>query len=184
MKCHPQIDLERFQSERKAAMGEIQKMARGVMSSRIRKSDIDDARHQAEKYAKIRDDCNNDPRREEIPNEIKSNEEKVSRLNSLIDDDKSILKDLRQCAETLNSISIFERQIRKDMELIEEVKSDMEERDFLSKYSIPMETDHEDINFASDNMISEVEEKIEAHRKGMFLHIFCCWRFFAISYQA
>ena len=86
------------------------------MSTRTRKSDIDDARQLAEKYAKIRDDLNNDPRRKEIPKEIKSKEDEISKIDSQIAEDKSLLIDLRQCAETLNSISIFERQIRKDME--------------------------------------------------------------------
>jgi len=76
------------------------------------------------------------------------------------------LKDLRQCAEVLNSIAILKRQIKKDMELIEEIKIDAEEKDFLTKYGMQMNTDHEDINFASDNMVSEVVLKLEAYQSG------------------
>ena len=53
-------------------MSELQKISRSVMSSsRIRKSDVDDAKRQCEKFARIRDEVSNDSRRQAIPNEIK-----------------------------------------------------------------------------------------------------------------
>lgn len=81
---------------------------------RVRKSDVDDVRRRVEKIAAQRDEANTDPRREEIPTEIRRLEEKVDSIKRQIEDDRIALDNLRLCADAENQISMLREQCTKD----------------------------------------------------------------------
>jgi chromosome segregation ATPase len=99
-------------------------MSRTISSSRMRKSDIDEAKRQAAKYLKIQNDLNNDPRRAENPREVKEHTDKVESLKADIKEITDVLQDLRKCAEEQNAIDMLEHQVTQDMELVEEMKNE------------------------------------------------------------
>ena len=121
---HNHSDLRRLETEREKAKREIQKMSRTISSSRMRKSDIDEAKRQAAKYLKIQNDLNNDPRRAENPREVKEHTDKVESLKADIKEITDVLQDLRKCAEEQNAIDMLEHQVTQDMELVEEMKNE------------------------------------------------------------
>jgi len=136
-------------------------MSRTSSSTRMRKSDIDEAKRQAEKFAKMRDEKNNDPRRSEIPNEIKEKENKTSSLKISIEEGIAVLKDLRQCAEEQNSIDILERQVTQDMELIEEMKT--ENSFLLQQYNaqIPTNGTERELVSTMETLTGEVGDRLD-----------------------
>ena len=99
-------------------------MSRTLSSSRMRKSDIDEAKRQALKYTNIQHDLNNDPRRSEIPKEIKEHDAKVSSLKHEIKDINGILTDLRQCADEQNKIEMLNNQVDQELESMQEMKDE------------------------------------------------------------
>ena len=101
---------------------------------RVRKSDVEDVRRRVEKLVAQRDQANADPRREEIPTEIRRLEEKVDSIKRQIEDDRIALDSLRLCADAENQISMLREQCTKDVELLEET---IRENSFsLQKFNI------------------------------------------------
>ena len=101
---------------------------------RVRKTDVEDIRRRVEKLVKQRDQANSDPRREEIPTEIRRLEEKVDSIKRQIEDDRIALDGLRMCADAENQISMLREQCTKDRELLEE---NMKDHSFtLGKYNL------------------------------------------------
>ncbi len=129
----------------------------------MRKSEIDEAKRAAERYAKIRNDLNNDSRRDSIPKEISEKESKIFKIKADIDELNSALRELRKCAEEQNNIDILQRQVQQDLELIDEMK---EENDFLLKrfqIRVP-DVDAEDcttVNNAMDSILDDVTDKLD-----------------------
>jgi len=162
--------LKRFQTEREKALEELQSMARNAFSvTRIRKSDIDDARRQAEKFALQRDELNNSARRTDIPMEIRQKEEQIEKLKRCIEDDSMSLRELRRCAEENNAIEILQRQIAQDLEALDEMK---EENSFLlQKYNVmphlPANTSNDDLVRVMSNLFQEVIIKVDDAKSNL-----------------
>jgi DNA repair protein RAD50 len=84
--------------------------------------------------AKERDIATSDPRRNDIPIEIRQLEEKIDSIKRRLEDDKIELDSLRHSAEAQNAISVLQEQCSKDLESLEE---SMREQSFvLQKYNL------------------------------------------------
>lgn len=90
----------------------------------VRKSDIEEARQQAARFAKERDEANNDPRKNQIPIEIRDIESKLDHLKRDLEDDKIALVYLRQTSETHQAIAVLRGQCIKDLEILEDNTKD------------------------------------------------------------
>jgi DNA repair protein RAD50 len=88
-------------------------------TSRFRKSDVEEAKRNAARLADERDVANSDPRRTEIPTEIRSLEEKIDKFKREIDDDQIALNDLRHSAEAQNAIAVLREQSTKELEMLQ-----------------------------------------------------------------
>lgn len=106
---------------RRDDQAELKELARKIDGPvRVRKGDVDEVRRRVEKLVKQRDTASSDPRREEIPTEIRRLEEKVDSIKRQIEDDRIALDGLRLCADAENQISMLREQCTKDVELLEE----------------------------------------------------------------
>jgi DNA repair protein RAD50 len=77
---------------------------------------------------------NNDPRRNDIPVEIRLEEDKIDKLKRHIEDDRMTLDTLRHSAEAQNTISVLKNQCTKDLESLQE---SMREHSYeLQKYNL------------------------------------------------
>ncbi len=161
------VDLHRLASEREKAKREIQKMSRIISSSRMRKSDIEEAKRTAAKFAKIQNDLHNDPRRTEIPREIKENEEKVASLKGDIKGITDVLHDLRKCAEEQNSIDMLEHQITQDMELVEEMKNENSALLYQYNVQIPLDGNERELVSTMDTLLGDIGDKYETASKAV-----------------
>jgi DNA repair protein RAD50 len=114
-------DRDRLGKESSEARRELQSINSQVsMTSRHRKSDVEEAKRVAAKFSKERDEANADPRRTEIPTEIRSMEEKIDKYKREIEDDQIALRDLRHSAAAQNAIAVLREQCVKDLETLQE----------------------------------------------------------------
>jgi len=151
-------DCEKNAKEQQSARQELSNLNSQHSSvSRIRKSDIEEIRRQAESFAKRRDEANNDPRKTEIPLEIRSLDEKIDKLKRLIDDDQQVLRDLRRCADAHNEIEVLKDQSTKD---IDNLRDFIRDNSFdFQKYNIQIP---DPIQISEDDEAGEVlVEKLE-----------------------
>lgn len=74
--------------------------------------------------AKQRDEASNDPRKTEIPIEIRQMEEKIDKIKRELDDDRMTLDALRHSTEAQNSIVVLQEQCAADLEGLEDAFSD------------------------------------------------------------
>ena len=128
-------EREKLNNMRREANQELKELSSKTEGPvRVRKSDVEDVRRRVEKLVSQRDQANADPRREEIPTEIRRLEEKVDAIKRQIEDDRIILDSLRLCADAENQISMLREQCSKDVELLEET---IRENSFsLQKFNI------------------------------------------------
>lgn len=131
-------------------------------SSRMRKSEIDEAKRSADSFADKRDKLNRDERLKTIPRDIEEKDIKITKMKGEIDGLNNALKELRKCAEDQNNIDILVKQVRQDSELIEEMKG---ENDFLLKYfkiKLPdvERGDGREVNDTMDSILLDVESKL------------------------
>ena len=114
-------EREKLNNLRREANQELKELSSKTEGPvRVRKSDVEDVRRRVEKLVSQRDQANADPRREEIPTEIRRLEEKVDSIKRQIEDDRIALDGLRLCADAENQISMLREQCTKDVELLEE----------------------------------------------------------------
>ena len=124
--------------------------------------------------AQRRDEANNDPRKTEIPLEIRSLDEKIYKLKRVIDDDQQVLRDLRQSADAQNEIFVLKDQCVKDIENLRDI---IRENSFdFQKYVIPtpdpvqVSKDDESGNAlveAMEKLASRVSEKFDDARNKL-----------------
>lgn len=141
---------------------------------RIRKPDIEETRRQAAKYARERDLANSDPRRNQIPVEIRSLEEKIDSNKRQIEDDRIVLDSLRHCAENQNAITMLAEQCDKDVEALEESFRDqsymLQKHNLKPDQAIPASDGDEDgqklVSFV-ENLYDKVREKYEAVKSDL-----------------
>ena len=105
--------LTRDSNDARKKIRELSSADSADSSHRIRKTDVEEAVRNAQKYAADRETANSDPRRNQIPIEIRSHEDKIDRLNREIQDDQDSLKLLRDSAEAQNSIHLLQEQCNK-----------------------------------------------------------------------
>lgn len=156
-------DLKRIAVEREKAKKEHQKISRITTSAQVRESDIQDARNQVKKFTNIRNEKMNDPRRVEIPLEIKQNEEKMKNLKSDVDGLNVVLKQLRKVAEEQNYINMLERQVVTDKAMMQ---------DMINENSFTLQSKKIDIRLddpgLTDNMrtiVNELSDKLDKSKQ-------------------
>mmetsp|Transcript_6676 Transcript_6676/g.9616 ORF Transcript_6676/g.9616 Transcript_6676/m.9616 type:complete len:1419 (+) Transcript_6676:37-4293(+) len=156
-------DLKRYQGLKNEAMEELRRLGNTTSFSRIKKSDIDEARRNVEKFSKLRDEANNNPRRMAIPREIKEKQDKIQRLKASIEEDNQVLKQLRQCAEDQNNIQLLKNQVSSDMESLLIAKDD--NSFLLQKHDVHpifhIESDHDELVNTMESMASKVQDKLD-----------------------
>lgn len=161
------LDMKRLSSEREDAMREINTLPRS--SSRMRKSEIDEAKRNRDRFVKARNDMNNDTRRQAIPQQIKDNKSKLSKIIRDIDDLNPILQDLQKCAKDQHDIDSLEIQITQELEVIEETKAD--NSFLLQKFHINFPDiqygDCSDVNNAMNSILDEITDKFDIVKKDL-----------------
>jgi septation ring formation regulator EzrA len=136
----------------------------------VRKSDIDDAKRQAETFSKELDTVTKDPRRNEIPTEIRKHEETIDGLKRIIEEDKEALQQLRRCAEEQNKIDILQTQIAQDVEVLEE---NLRDNSFLlQKYKLQVPdastlANEDDRLNAMESLVTAAQDKHEQSQQDL-----------------
>jgi DNA repair protein RAD50 len=77
---------------------------------------------------------NNEPRRNDIPTEIRREEDKIDNLKRQIEDDRMALDTLRHSAEAQNTVTVLKNQCTKDLESLQESMRDHSYE--LQKYNL------------------------------------------------
>lgn len=103
-------------------MRELSAISNQMSSSltRVRKSDVDEAKRHSTQLASARDELNNNPRREEITREIRVQEEKLKSISATIEQDTKIRDQLRLQSDQQNEIDMLEGQVAQEFEVLEE----------------------------------------------------------------
>ena len=164
-------DRDRLGKESSEARRELQSINSQVSAtSRHRKSDVEEAKRVATKFSKERDEANADPRRTEIPTEIRSMEEKIDKYKREIEDDQIALRDLRHSAEAQNAIAVLREQCVKDLETLQE---QLQEQSYvMQKFKIASpgdlpgarggDTNGEELATAVESIVDSVTSKHES----------------------
>jgi len=144
------------------------------LGPRVRKSDLEEARHQSIRLAKERDLANADPRKSEIALEVRDMESKVDALKRDLEDDRMALKSLRQTSDAQNAIVVLKGQCSKDLEILEET---IRESSYLGQQfnisSFPKglpgaeDSDGEQLLNSVQKAVSEIEDKLGACKLDM-----------------
>lgn len=144
------LDRKRTESEKNQAMRELTQISSQMSSSisRVRKSDVDDAKRQAAKLAKDRDEYNNHPRREEITKEIRVLEDRLKSIAATIEQDTKIRDQLRLRADEQNEIDMLERQVTQEYDVL---------TDLLRENSFLISSQGERISVTKEDPIAPVE---------------------------
>jgi DNA repair protein RAD50 len=109
------------QNDARKELTQITSQQSSLMSaSRTRKSDLDELKKRSEELLKDLEGISNDPKRAEIPIEIKSLEGKIDALARDIEDDKAALRNLRQFTEAEQSVIVLKEQCTKELEQLQE----------------------------------------------------------------
>ena len=132
-------DINRIKSERKKVEQEINTLRAAQQYSRVRKNDVDEAKENAERMARERDEIANDPRLNDIPLKIKEHEKKIETLKRSIEDETEVLGNLRKNAQEQTSIATLEKEIDLDVERLEDVLKD--NSFILNKYNLKATTE-------------------------------------------
>jgi len=154
-------------AEKRDVQKELKELNDAAMGySRTRKTDVEDARRNAKRLgtlsfafcdalrqsiapsntrffflsytAEERELANNDPRRTQIPLEIRQIEDKMDMLKRKIEDESMVLEALKQTADSQNALASLREQCEKDFEAMEE--NIREETYSLTKFNIPVPT--------------------------------------------
>ena len=96
--------------------------------SRVRKEHVEEAKHQAARLAKDRDEYNNHPRREEITKEIRVLEDRLKSISATIEQDNKIRDQLRLRADEQNEIDMLQRQATQEYDVLNDL---LRENSFL-----------------------------------------------------
>jgi len=122
---HVEADREKLMKQQREAKRELQNITSQSSSrSRLHKNDIDDAKRAAARYARERDEANQDPRIKSIPLEISKISERMRSIQVELEEDKTTLSQLRRCSDISNEISMLERQKEGDVEGLKDTISD------------------------------------------------------------
>lgn len=158
-------DLKRIAAEREKAKKEHQKISRITTSAQVRESDIQDARNQLKKYTDMRNEKMNDPRRAEIPLEIKDYEDRMKTLKSDVDDLNTILKQLRKVAEEQNYIHMLERQVVSDTSMMQDM---INENSFtLQSKNVEIRLDDPNTTENLRRIVNDLSDKLDQSKQDL-----------------
>ena len=169
------LERQKILETREQATAEQKELMRQTDGhGRIRKTDIEESRRHAARVAKERDQATQDPRRTQIPIEIRSVEEKIDAIKRQIEDDRMVLDSLRHCAENQNAITMLQEQCEKDAEAFEETFRDQsflfQKHNLKPEQPIPdSENDHDGSQLVSlvEGILDRVREKHEAVKSDL-----------------
>ena len=122
---------------------------------------------------KERDSANSDPRKSEIPIEIRSYEDKIDKLRRQIEDDQQTLRELRLSADSHNEISVLQEQVAKQVEALQESIDD--QKYDLERFRIPRpefptaggDKRGENLVIAVENLSAAVTEKFDEEVRSL-----------------
>ena len=117
-----EIDRKRTAAAKAEAISELQNISTQSSSAynRVKKSDVDTAKHAAVELAKNRDEMNNNSRREEITREIKVQEDRLKTISVKIEQDTNLRNQLRELSDEQNEVDMLENQVTQEYEILEE----------------------------------------------------------------
>mmetsp|Transcript_32482 Transcript_32482/g.56581 ORF Transcript_32482/g.56581 Transcript_32482/m.56581 type:complete len:1402 (+) Transcript_32482:134-4339(+) len=123
-------DRKRNEASKTQAMRELNQISSQMSSSlsRVRKEHVEEAKHQAARLAKDRDEYNNHPRREEITKEIRVLEDRLKSISATIEQDNKIRDQLRLRADEQNEIDMLSRQATQEYDVLNDL---LRENSFL-----------------------------------------------------
>lgn len=90
--------------------------------TRVSASDVEEAKKEAEKVARDRDDMNKHPRREQITKELRVQDDKLKSISAKIEADTKVRDQLRLKADEQNEIDMVSRQCYVPVRLIDSLK--------------------------------------------------------------
>ena len=158
-----EAERESKASEQQEARRELQTLNKGSAGhARVRQSDINDSKRRAADFAQRRDEAASNPRKGEIPVEIRTLEEKIDKLKRGIEDDQQLVQDLRLSADAQNEITVLKDQVLKDVERLQEA---IDENSFeLQKFGLtaPAKIQTEIDEDKGEDMIVDLEKVSEA----------------------
>eukprot|EP00571_Detonula_confervacea_P010665 CAMPEP_0172307014 /NCGR_PEP_ID=MMETSP1058-20130122/7955_1 /TAXON_ID=83371 /ORGANISM="Detonula confervacea, Strain CCMP 353" /LENGTH=1404 /DNA_ID=CAMNT_0013019073 /DNA_START=130 /DNA_END=4344 /DNA_ORIENTATION=- len=143
-------DRKRNESAKTQAMRELTQISSQMSSSlsRVRKGDVEEAKHQAAQLAESRDEMNKHPRREETTKEIRVLEDKLKSIAATIEQDTKIREQLRLRSDEQNEIDMLERQVTQEYDVL---------TDLLSDNSFLISSQGENIRVTKEDPIAPVE---------------------------
>lgn len=143
-------DKKRNESSKTQAMRELTQISSQMSSSlsRVRASDVNEAKRQAESLAGKRDAMNNNPRREETTKEIRVLEDRLKSIAATIEQDAKIRDQLRLRSDEQNEIDMLERQVTQEYDVLD---------DLLRENSYLISSQGENVRVTKEDPIAPVE---------------------------
>mmetsp|Transcript_9009 Transcript_9009/g.11264 ORF Transcript_9009/g.11264 Transcript_9009/m.11264 type:complete len:1428 (+) Transcript_9009:162-4445(+) len=128
-------EKSRFSNDQRNARREILSLSNHqTQQSRVRKTDVDQARQFSLQALHDRDEMSKNSRLMDIPAEIRHCDAQIDDIQRSIDNDGYLLKDLRSTAEEQNAVRMLESQIKQDVEGVNEL---LKEQNYLFiKYNL------------------------------------------------
>jgi DNA repair protein RAD50 len=160
-------DRKKLEKEHDGARKELSRIGTQLTStSRLRKSDVEEAKRNAAEIAKKRDETNDNPRRTQVPIEIRSVEEKMDKLKRDLEDDKMALTMLRHSAEAQNAIVVLKEQSAKELESLQDSIKDLgyvfQQYNITDPGELPStleDTSGEDLTQTVSKIVDELSDK-------------------------
>ena len=90
----------------------------------VRKSDVEEAKKNAEECTKALEEISNDRRLESIPKQIKENQENIDKIKRNIATHEDLLSELRKHAEQQQTVATLQKEIEKETTQLEELIDD------------------------------------------------------------
>ena len=117
------LDRKRNDATKNDAMKELHGVGSKMSShTRVSASDVEEAKKEAEKVARDRDDMNKHPRREQITKELRVQDDKLKSISAKIEADTKVRDQLRLKADEQNEIDMVSRQCYVPVRLIDSLK--------------------------------------------------------------
>lgn len=116
--------------------------------SRVRKSDVEDAKHEAAKLALDRDQMGQNPRREDITKEIRVLEDRLKSIAATIEQDTKIRDQLRLRSNEQNEIDMLDRQVDQEYDSL---------TDMIRDNSFLISSQGEDARVSKEDPIAPIE---------------------------
>ena len=169
------IEINRVQSETRATQSEIHSISTQQSFSRVRKSEVEDAKRTAAEASRYLEEQSKDPRLTSIPNQVKDNEAKIVGIQQKIDEENETLSELRKHAEKQNTISTLQLEVDMENKKLEE--SIVDSAYMFRKFNLTFgPTDLKSLealaqhtkdkrNFSSDNLKAANDELAQKHRR-------------------